>query len=121
MRDDVIAAAAREGVFLTRRDADSLLSTRASAAAASAAIETIAAFVSHTYRELEPSTRARVSSNGVCITGGGALTFGVVSAVAARLGVPVFRPEEPLRAVIDGARKLLDGDARHVWGGFPIA
>lgn len=121
MRDDVVAAAAHEGVLLTRRDADAILRDSVSAAAASPAIETIAAFAGRTYRDLEKSTRTRVSSNGVCITGGGALSFGLVYAVAAQLGVRVFRPEAPLRAVIDGARKLLDGEARHVWGGFPLS
>jgi actin-like ATPase involved in cell morphogenesis len=87
----------------------------------SAATGTIAAFASYTYRELSESTRRRVRANGVWITGGGALASGLLSAVAARLEVRVFRPEEPLRAVIDGARRLLGGDAGHVWDGFPVS
>lgn len=119
MRDGVIAAAAHDGKFITRSEADTLLGDEAWAPAASAAKDTIAAFAKHAYGGLERSTRARLSFHAVCITGGGSLACGVASSVAEQLDVPVFRPHHPLRTVIDGARRLLDGDAHHVWAGFP--
>ena len=93
----------------------------ASVAAANAATDTIAAFAKYAYEELDRATRARVRSHGICITGGGALMSGIGPAVAAQLDAGVFRPAEPLRSVIAGARKLIDGDARHVWSGFPVS
>lgn len=119
MREGVIAAVAHEGVTLTQTQADALLCDPASAAGTSTARSAIAAFVRDACRQLHRSAREDVRSHGVCITGGGALTCGVASAVAAHAGVRVFRPERPLQAVIRGSRTLLGGDARHVWGGFP--
>lgn len=82
------------------------------------AIETIAAFVARMYQDLDRRISTRVARDGVILTGGGALVRGLRHALAHRLRLDVSVPADPLRAVISGARKLLDGEAAHVWSGF---
>lgn len=85
------------------------------------AIETIAAFVAWMYRDLDRRISDRIARDGVCFTGGGALVRGLRRALARHLRLRLSVPADPLRVVISGARKLLDGEAAHVWDGFAEA
>ena len=86
--------------------------------ASRAASETIAAFVAGMYRALDGRIVNRIAREGVCFTGGGALLRGLHRALAQRLRLRLNVPADPMRVVISGARRLLDGEAAHLWGGF---
>ncbi|HEX2062107.1 MAG TPA: rod shape-determining protein [Thermoanaerobaculia bacterium] len=86
--------------------------------APNAAIATIAAFIAHVYVDLDRHLRERVGRSAICLTGGGALVDAMRNEIERALELPVYVPDDPLRAVIRGARRLLDGEAAHVWSGF---
>lgn len=126
MRDCVQIAAAGLGVRLSREDADAIVASNDAtlpyATAVAIAAETIAEFVRNVYRDLDSRTRRRIErSGGVCLTGGGSLVATLRRAVETQLELPISVPRDPLHAVIAGSRRLLDGEAAHVWAGFAEA
>ena len=75
-------------------------------------IESIAAFVARTIRELPDDVAAEVIESGVHLTGGGAHLARLVREIERRAGLPFLRAEEPLHAVIRGAGAMLRTAAR---------
>lgn len=58
-------------------------------------------------RDLPGPIGAEIIENGILLTGGGALLPGMTARVAAETGIAVRRASDPLRAVISGARAIL--------------
>lgn len=131
-RECMQAAALRLGVPLSRPEADAILFADDSGlrdevapgfdrSAAAPATDTIAAFIAHVYRHLDRREQQIIAREGVCLTGGGALIRELHRALVSHFQLRVRVPADPLKAVISGARKLLHGEAAHVWAGFADA
>ncbi len=55
-----------------------------------------------------PELSADIHSNGIYLTGGGALIRGLDKLVEAKTTLKVFIPDEPLLSIVKGAGALLD-------------
>ncbi len=79
-------------------------------------LDTIVDAIQTTVRKLPEETSCEVIENGICLTGGGAMLQGLPERLAAATSFEVRVAEDPLMAVINGARQMLDvGIATDVW------
>lgn len=79
-------------------------------------LDTIVDAIQTTVRKLPEETSCEVIENGICLTGGGAMLQGLPERLAAATSLEVRVAENPLMAVINGARQMLDvGIATDVW------
>ena len=63
-----------------------------------------------------PEPLREVIENGICLTGGGAQLQGLPERLAAATSLDVRVADDPMMAVINGARQMLDvGIATDVW------
>jgi len=79
-------------------------------------LETIVEAIHSTVRRLPEETSCEVIENGICLTGGGAMLQGLPERLAAATSLDVRVAEDPMMAVINGARQMLDvGIATDIW------
>jgi rod shape-determining protein MreB len=79
-------------------------------------LETIIEAIHKTVRDLPPRTSCEVIENGLCLTGGGAKLNGISHRLAQATSLDVRAADDPMRAVINGARKMLRvGVATNIW------
>ena len=73
-------------------------------------LKEISLAVRQVLEEMPPDLAGDVVDNGIVLTGGGALIYGIDSYLAADVKLPVRVAEEPLLAVAYGTSKVLDED-----------
>lgn len=79
-------------------------------------LETIVDAIHNTVRRLPEETSCEVIENGICLTGGGAQLQGLPERLAAATSLDVRIADNPMMAVINGARQMLDvGVATDIW------
>lgn len=79
-------------------------------------LETIVEAIHSTVRRLPEETSCEVIENGICLTGGGAQLQGLPKRLAAATSLDVRIADDPMMAVINGARQMLDvGIATDIW------
>lgn len=81
-------------------------------------IESMAAFLATSIRELPDAMAAEVIESGIHVTGGGAHLDRLVRRMESEVGLPLTRASDPLHAVIRGARAMLRyryGSTRHLF------
>ncbi len=79
-------------------------------------LDTIVEAIHSVVRKLPEETSCEVIENGICLTGGGAMLQGLPERLAAATSLEVRVAEDPMMAVINGARQMLDvGIATDVW------
>ncbi|MBK9313057.1 MAG: rod shape-determining protein [Acidobacteria bacterium] len=79
-------------------------------------LDTIVGAIQHTVRDLPLKTSCEVIENGICLTGGGAKLRGINSRLAAATSLDIHTAKDPMRAVINGARQMLQvGVATGIW------
>jgi rod shape-determining protein MreB len=61
-----------------------------------------------TFERTPPELAADVIDRGIVLTGGGSLLRGIDRLIAQETGVPVFRAEQPLLSVVQGAGKIVE-------------
>lgn len=72
----------------------------------------IAACVGHFVNGLPADLAHELRTSGICLTGGGALLAGMADRLVGEVGIGVWCAPDPLRAVIDGAHRIVSGTAR---------
>jgi rod shape-determining protein MreB len=79
-------------------------------------LDTIVEAIHTVVRKLPEETSCEVIENGICLTGGGAQLQGLPELLAAATSLEVRVADDPMMAVINGARQMLDvGIATDVW------
>lgn len=79
-------------------------------------LDTIVEAIHTTVRRLPEETSCEVIENGICLTGGGAQLQGLPERLAAATSLEVHVADNPMMAVINGARQMLDvGVATDIW------
>lgn len=79
-------------------------------------LDTIVEAIHSTVRKLPEETSCEVIENGICLTGGGAQLQGLPERLAVATSLDVRIADNPMMAVINGARQMLDvGIATDVW------
>lgn len=79
-------------------------------------LENIVEAIHNTVRKLPEETSCEVIENGICLTGGGAQLQGLPERLAAATSLDVRVADDPMMAVINGARQMLDvGIATDIW------
>lgn len=79
-------------------------------------LDTIVEAIHSTVRRLPEETSCEVIENGICLTGGGAQLQGLPERLAAATSLDVRIADDPMMAVINGARQMLDvGIATDIW------
>jgi rod shape-determining protein MreB len=79
-------------------------------------LDTIVEAIHTVVRKLPEETSCEVIENGICLTGGGAQLQGLPARLAAATSLEVRVADDPMMAVINGARQMLDvGIATDVW------
>lgn len=79
-------------------------------------LENIVEAIHNTVRKLPEETSCEVIENGICLTGGGAQLQGLPERLAAATSLDVRVADDPMLAVINGARQMLDvGIATDIW------
>lgn len=79
-------------------------------------LENIVEAIHSTVRRLPEETSCEVIENGICLTGGGAQLQGLPERLAAATSLEVRVADNPMMAVINGARQMLDvGIATDIW------
>jgi len=79
-------------------------------------LEIITAAIHRTVRELPPATSCEVIESGICLTGGGANLRGFTQRLSLATSLEVRPAEDPMRAVINGARQMLKvGAETNLW------
>jgi rod shape-determining protein MreB len=109
----------RKGKALTTEAAREMLIEKglALAKALSPADESILGFVESFVREVPDDVGAELVESGIDLTGGGALLPGLADALARRTGLRVRRFPDPLRAVVQGGRRMIRSVAEQgAWG-----
>ncbi|MGC6367371.1 MAG: rod shape-determining protein [Candidatus Marinamargulisbacteria bacterium] len=79
--------------------------------------EPVLAIVSAIRRTLEltpPELSSDIFTNGITLTGGGALLYGLTEFIAKQMGIDVFVADDPLSCVALGTGKVLDEMDRYV-------
>jgi rod shape-determining protein MreB len=72
--------------------------------------------IHHTVRELPPKISCEVIENGIILTGGGANLRGISSRLATATSLSVRAAANPMQAVINGARQMLQvGAETRLW------
>lgn len=70
-------------------------------------VDTIVGAVRQAIADLPEATSCEVIESGICLTGGGAALPGLSALLAGETSLDVQPAEDPLRAVINGARQML--------------
>lgn len=79
-------------------------------------LNTIVGAITNTVRELPLKTSCEVIENGICLTGGGAKLRGINDRLAEATSLDIHTAKDPMRAVINGARQMLQvGAATGIW------
>ena len=79
-------------------------------------LDTIIEAIHRTVRDLPLKTSCEVIENGLCLTGGGAQLQGISDRLAKATSLDVRVANNPMRAVINGARQMLAvGKATDIW------
>lgn len=79
-------------------------------------LDTIIEAIHRTVRDLPLKTSCEVIENGLCLTGGGAQLRGISSRLAKETSLDVRAAEDPMRAVIKGAKQMLKvGVETDIW------
>lgn len=79
-------------------------------------LDTIVEAIHASVRRLPEETSCEVIENGICLTGGGAHLQGLPERLAAATSLEVRVADNPMMAVINGARQMLDvGIATDIW------
>ncbi|MDX2044493.1 MAG: rod shape-determining protein [Acidobacteriota bacterium] len=79
-------------------------------------LDNIVEAIHSTVRRLPEETSCEVIENGICLTGGGAQLQGLPERLAAATSLEVRVADNPMMAVINGARQMLDvGIATDIW------
>jgi rod shape-determining protein MreB len=79
-------------------------------------LDTIIEAIHRTVRDLPLKTSCEVIENGLCLTGGGAQLHGISDRLAKATSLDVRVANNPMRAVINGARQMLAvGNATDIW------
>lgn len=79
-------------------------------------LDTIIEAIHNTVRDLPLKTSCEVIENGICLTGGGAQLQGIPQRLAQATSLDVHVPNDPMRAVINGACQMLAvGSATNIW------
>lgn len=102
--------AGRHGVSLSAETARGMLLERGLALsdALAPADESILGFVERLIREMPHDIGAELVESGIHLTGGGALLSGLPEALARRTGLHVRRFRDPLGAVVQGGRRMIE-------------
>ena len=61
------------------------------------------------FEQTPPELASDIAENGICLTGGGALLYGMDKFVAEHTKVPCYVAEDPISCVAIGTGKVLDG------------
>jgi rod shape-determining protein MreB len=61
------------------------------------------------FESTPPELASDIAENGICLTGGGALLYGMDKLVAEHTKVPCYVAEDPISCVAIGTGKVLDG------------
>lgn len=91
-----------------RRESSAVLAPDEIARALARPVEQIAEFIQRTLEELPVEQSDQITSQGICLSGGGALLDRFDEELTRRLGVTVFVPRDPLHSVIKGSAIALD-------------
>lgn len=79
-------------------------------------LDTIVEAIHSSVRRLPEETSCEVIENGICLTGGGAQLQGLPERLAAATSLEVRVADNPMMAVINGAKQMLDvGIATDIW------
>lgn len=70
-------------------------------------LKKITSFVGKTFRKLPDEIACEVIENGIQLTGGGVCLWGMGKLIADETAITVRSAKDPLRSVINGARKML--------------
>ncbi|MBQ7060769.1 MAG: rod shape-determining protein MreB [Clostridia bacterium] len=65
--------------------------------------------VRNLFEQTPPELASDIAENGICLTGGGALLYGMDKLVAEHTKVPCYVAEDPISCVAIGTGKVLDG------------
>lgn len=102
--------------LLTGEPTDLCISSQDVNEAMEPVLDVIVEAIHDVVRNLPLETSCEVIENGICLTGGGAQLQGLSDRLAAATQLDVRVPDDPMRAVINGARQMLDvGVATDVW------
>ncbi|MBL8167819.1 MAG: rod shape-determining protein [Acidobacteria bacterium] len=102
--------------LLTGEPTDLCISSQDVNEAMEPVLDVIVEAIHDVVRDLPLETSCEVIENGICLTGGGAQLQGLSDRLAAATQLEVRVPDDPMRAVINGARQMLDvGVATDVW------
>lgn len=102
--------------LLTGEPTDLCISSQDVNEAMEPVLDVIVEAIHDVVRDLPLETSCEVIENGICLTGGGAQLQGLSDRLAAATQLDVRVPDDPMRAVINGARQMLDvGVATDVW------
>jgi rod shape-determining protein MreB len=71
-------------------------------------IFTIISIIMKALEKTPPELSADIHSNGICLTGGGALISGLDKLIEERTSLKVYKPVEPLLGIVKGAGAVLD-------------
>lgn len=79
-------------------------------------LNTIVGAITNTVRDLPLKTSCEVIENGICLTGGGAKLRGINDRLAEATSLDIHTAKDPMRAVINGARQMLQvGAETGIW------
>lgn len=79
-------------------------------------VDSITACVGRFIAELPSEIAEDALESGLCLTGGGALLSGMLERLVGETATAVRRAPDPLRAVIDGARRIMENRAPIPYG-----
>ena len=71
-------------------------------------LATIVSSIMHALEKIPPELSADIHSNGIYLTGGGALIRGLDKMIEEKTTLKVFIPEDPLLSIVQGAGAVLD-------------
>ena len=71
-------------------------------------LTTIVTSIMRALEKIPPELSADIHSNGIYLTGGGALIYGLDKMIEKRTTLQVFIPEDPLLSIVKGAGAVLD-------------
>ena len=67
--------------------------------------------VADVLEESPPELTSDILENGILLTGGGSLLYGLDKLIVDRTHIPVIRSDDPLTTVVRGTGKVLEDDA----------
>ena len=72
-------------------------------------VDPIVAFVGRFVAGLPTPLADEIRATGICLSGGGALLAGMADRLVGEVGIGVWCAPDPLRAVVDGAHRIVSG------------